>query len=254
MIASGNANLTRAHRTSPAQTGAGETVDGWYVPAAPNVDRDRVLRIQGYPDLSRVRPVIRRAAEAMAATASALSEPAIAHCIVRVESLSEDELLLEGSVRLHCMAFGRQLKGCTEIAPFVLGVGEAIPRRVQELAESGDLLEAVLLEAAGWLAIEDATRQFKTWLRETSLKRECRITSRMGPGYSYKIGDKMHMWRLEEQAALFGLFGGSKLPATLMESCAMSPKMSRSGFYGIAPLQSPTNRIRAGEPAVATSN
>jgi hypothetical protein len=46
-------------------------------------------------------------------------------------------------------------------------------------------------------------------------------------------------WPLEEQPALFGLFGNAELPVSLMSSCAMSPKLSRSGLYGIRPLRPP---------------
>lgn len=207
-----------------------------FTPQPPVIHFERILRIQGYSDLNRVRPMIRRAAEAMAATAASLSAPVAAHRSIAVQSLCDDVLALEGGSRLHCKAFGRQLKGCTQIVPFVLTVGVAIPRRVVELVEAGDLLEGVLLETAGWLAIEDATRQFKSHLREACLRRDCRITSRMGPGYSYKIANQMHMWPLEEQSTLFALFGDAELPVTLMKSCAMSPKMSRSGICGIAPL------------------
>jgi hypothetical protein len=109
--------------------------------------------------------------------------------------------------------------------------------RVVELADAGDLLEAVLLETAGWLCIEDATRQFRAHLRETSLRRERRITSRLGPGYSYKVGGEMCTWSLEEQATLFAMLGESlRLPVSLMPSCAMLPKLSRSGMYGVGAL------------------
>ena len=189
----------------------------------------------------------------MAAVAAALSEPAIAHTNVAITLVRDDLLELDGGTRLRCMAFGRQLKECTEIVPFVLTLGTAIPERVIELANAGDLLEALLLETAGWLAIEDATRQFKAHLRETSLARHHRITSRMGPGYSYKIAGQMHMWPLEEQAELFALFGGVKLPVTLMHSCAMTPKMSRSGIYGVAPLHPTTKSARGVGSAVSTS-
>jgi hypothetical protein len=241
-----------------AQPALTALVDIWpevkrFFPLRPVIHFERVLRIQGYADLTRVRPVISRAAEAMSQTAASLSEPAVAYKLVEIRSLHEDLLETEDGSRLHCMAFGRQLRGCRQIAPFVLSAGIAIPERVAALIEAGDLLEAVLLEAAGWLAIEDATRQFKTHLRESCLRRDCRITSRMGPGYSYKVANRMHMWPLEEQAALFALFGEAELPVTLMKSCAMNPKMSRSGIYGIAPVAA-ANVARVDGPAVSTSN
>jgi hypothetical protein len=222
---------TAAARMAPAAAGF-----EIFRPAAPVVQFERILRIQGYSDLTRVRPVIRRAAEAMAACAASLSEPEVASRHVAVLGVRDDVLELHGGARFHCAAFRRQLGECTEVVPFVLTLGAAIGERVIELIETGDLLEGLLLESAAWLCIEDATRQFKGHLREASLRRNRRITSRMGPGYSYKVGGRMCMWPLEEQPALFGLLGDTGLPVKLMESCAMSPKMSRSGLYGIAPI------------------
>jgi len=184
----------------------------------------------------------------MAEIASRLSEPAVAYRHVPICQLREDCLELPDGVTLHCEAFARFLDGCTEVAPFVLSTGEKLSRKVVELVDAGDLLEGVLLEAAGWLAIEDATRQFKVHLREESLRRKLRITSRLGPGYSYKIGNRVSIWALEEQPALFRLFGDAELPVSLMHSCAMQPKMSRSGMFGIGPIVSTASR----QPAHST--
>lgn len=224
-----------------------------FAPGVPAIAFERVLRIQGYSDLTRVRPVIRRAAERMATLAARLSEPAVAYRHVAVRAINDSLLEVEGGVRMHCKAFGRQLHGCTEIVPFVLTAGAAIPRHVIDLVETGDLLEGLLLETAGWLAIEDATRQFKMRLRTNTLERGLRMTSRMGPGYSYKIAGRMHEWPLEEHPALFALFGDAELPVTLMASCAMSPKMSRSGLYGIAPAAQAPRSARVGGRAVTES-
>jgi len=206
-------------------------------PAPPAISSERILRIQGYSDLTRVRPAIRHAAHAMAQVASALSEPSVASRHVRIRAMRGATLQLQGGHELHCPFFARALEGCVEVVPFALTAGEPIGARVVELADAGDLLEAVLLETAGWLCIEDATRQFKAHLREVSLQRDRRITSRLGPGYSYKVGGEMCMWPLEEQATLFAMLGDAQqLPVSLMSSCAMLPKLSRSGMYGVGPL------------------
>jgi cobalamin-dependent methionine synthase I len=57
----------------------------------------------------------------------------------------------------------------------------------------------------------------------------------MGPGYSYKIEGQAVSWPLEQQAELFRLLRPEALGMTLLESCAMLPKISRSGIYGIVP-------------------
>lgn len=209
----------------------------YFDPAPPAVRYERILRIQGYTNLDRVRPAITSVAREMADLASALSRPRAAYTHVSVRRLDVDGVELDGGVRLQSRAFAPRLAHCFEVVPVVLSVGETLGSKVVDLTNQGDLLEAVLLETAGWLCIEDATRQFTGLLREQSLARQCRITSRMGPGYSYRLEDDQEVtWPLETQPALFGLFGGAELPVSLMSSCAMQPKLSRSGLYGIAPL------------------
>lgn len=207
-----------------------------FAPAAPVVHPARILRIQGYTEHHQIRPAIVRAAERMAELAPALGEPSVAYSRVPVCGIRGDVLELQGGARFHCKAFQTRLDGCSEVVAFALTAGPRLDARVIELAEAGDLLEALLLETTGWLCIEDATRQFKVHLRAEALHRGHRITARMGPGYSYKIGNETFMWPLEEQNALFGLFGDARLPVSIMASGAMHPKMSRSGLFGMAPL------------------
>jgi len=149
-----------------------------------------------------------------------------------------ETVVLDGGHRLNCAVFPRALRDCEEVVPFVLTIGAPISQRVIELADAADLLEAVLLETAAWLCIEDATRQFKAHLREACLGIGSRITSRLGPGYSYKVNGEMCTWGLEEQVHIFRLLGEPReLPVSLLSSCAMLPKLSRSGMYGVGPAE-----------------
>ena len=207
-----------------------------FEPHAPTVAYERVLRIQGYADLGRVRPAITAAAKAMARHAEAVCRSEVAYQFRAVRGLNADAIDLSCGGRLHCKAFATRLAGCIEVVPFVLTCGQPIAQSVIDMADAGDLLEALLLEAAGWLCIEDATRQFKSMLHRVTGQRGCRITSRMGPGYAYHIDAQQVHWPLEDHPHLFALFGDASLPVELMSSCAMSPKLSRSGLYGVAPL------------------
>ena len=93
----------------------------------------------------------------------------------------------------------------------------------------------LVLETAGWLGIEQATKQLAIHLREIVSVDGHRLSRRMAPGYGYKIGGKKCEWLLEEQRVLFELFDQEELPVQLLSSCAMVPKMSRSGLYGLRP-------------------
>ncbi len=77
------------------------------------------------------------------------------------------------------------------------------------------------------MAVERATRSFAQHLWSEAQGEGCRLTRRLGPGYAD--------WAVDEQTALFGVFAGVALPVRLLESCAMIPKKSRSGVYGLRP-------------------
>lgn len=210
-----------------------------FEPETPVVAPDRILRMQGYADPERVRPAIVRAAAEMARIAQSKSVPRVAYRFCAVRALGAEGVALQNGARLRSAAFESRLAGCTQIVPFVLSCGEPLGQAVVDLAEAGDLMEAVLLEAAGWLCVEDATRQFKDALRRQVADRDARITSRMGPGYAYRVGTRQVDWPLEDQRELFALLEGAVLPVTLMASCAMFPKLSRSGLFGVAPTHPP---------------
>jgi cobalamin-dependent methionine synthase I len=86
----------------------------------------------------------------------------------------------------------------------------------------------LFLEMAGWLAVEQATKALALHVAEQVRDERLGPTRRLGPGYVD--------WPLDEQTGLFTLFEDAPLPVRLMESCAMIPKKSRSGLYGLRPL------------------
>lgn len=209
---------------------------GTFRPSPPTVPVERILRIQGYGDLQRVRPAIRKAAELVGRRAEELAVPQVGYRRVAVRSCRDAALELEGGTVFHCCVFTCFLDGCTHVVPFVLTAGPRLDAEVMALAESGEgLLEALLLETAGWLCIEDATRQFKRYLRDEAARCGYRLSIRMGPGYSYRHRGVDCEWPLQEQKQLFGLFEGVALPVQLLASGAMLPKMSRSGLFGMGP-------------------
>jgi hypothetical protein len=230
--------MSSATAAAPSASSASASTEvAHFAPATAKLHYERILRIQGYAEFSRIRPAILRAAEAAADAAPKLARPQVAYAQAAIEHLSGDELVVANSVRFRCAAFGQVLAGCTDVVAFVLTLGPGFDARVIELCDDGDLLDALLLETAAWLCVEDATRQFRSHLRGQAAARGQRTTSRMGPGYSYRVGDTTAVWALDEQPRLFSLFGAARLPVTLMDSCAMHPKMSRSGLVGIGPAR-----------------
>ena len=198
-----------------------------------DVRTERILRIQGYRDMERVRRPIRRAADKAAAIAREIAEGDVGYRRIGISACEGSNLELDGGERFECAAFDRFLAECESVVVFAMTAGAAIDRRIDELMAADDPVVALLLDTAGWLAIESITRQFSERLKADCAPAGLRLTRRMGPGYTYRMGREMAPWGLEEQEGLFRVLGEDSSPVAVLPSGAMLPKMSRSGLYGL---------------------
>lgn len=197
---------------------------------------DKVLRMLGYTEVESVRPIVRKVSEKVIAEVEDVVKPIVYFKHKAVKSCSDGVLEIEDGIVLHCDAFERYLVGCDKVVALVLTLGQYIDELESEFAANEQLLEMVILEMAGWLAIEQATKQFTVYLRDMEKPGRRRLSRRMAPGYGYKIDGKKCTWSLEEQPKIFEFFEQASLPVRLLEnSCAMTPKMSRSGLFGLQP-------------------
>ncbi len=188
-----------------------------------------LLRMQGYRDPARIRPRIRDIATKAAGVARTLAAPDAGYRRVAIRSCTPDTMELAGGVSFHSARFAKVFAGCGEVVAFVLTLGPALDAETERLsAEDDEIVDALFLEMAGWLAVEQATKALALHIAERVRDERLGPTRRLGPGYVD--------WPLDEQAGLFALFEGAPLPVQLMESCAMIPKKSRSGLYGLRPL------------------
>lgn len=192
--------------------------------------------MQRYRDLTRVRPAILNAARACAELAQGLHRPAVAYREIPIAALGSGQLHLASGQLFTCPAFDALLDASTSVIAFALTAGPEIDRQVLAFIDTGDVLEALLLETAAWLCVEESTRQFKRFLHDQASARGLGLTRRLGPGYSYNHSGGRCSWPLEQQHLLFAALGPGPLPVSLLESGAMLPKMSRSGLFGLGRL------------------
>lgn len=227
---------------------------GLFRPPHVRVRPDRVLKVHRYPDPAAVRPEIRAAAEKWSARAVELMQPEIYYRRLPVQCCAGDTLTIADGPSFLCGAFDRYLGGSVEVVVFILSTGMALDEEVRARIDDFDLLEALFLETSGWLGIESTTAAFARHLRAEVALEGLAITSRMGPGYTYKVDGEQVSWPLEEQKPLFELLADVNPPVELLESCAMMPKLSRSGLYGLVPVnENAQDQMRLRDPADATS-
>ena len=208
---------------------------GVFEPGTPSIDPLKMLRIHGYKDMNTVRPVIRKTAEAISKRAAMLMTPIVYFRRVPVVDCNANGIKLANGLAFENHAFNHYLLSAGEVVVVIITVGKGLDDEVIGCMDEDQFepLEALFLETAGWLGIESATRSFVSHLTQLVEPEGLRPTQRMGPGYSYKVDGGLEMWSLEDQRQLFEVFDGVDLPVRLLESCAMLPKMSRSGLYGL---------------------
>jgi hypothetical protein len=202
-----------------------------FVPTGIRIPVAPMLRVQGYRDPEAVRPAIRDAAAEVARRVEAVAVPEARYVGVGVMECDGRGLVLETGARFEGADFAKVLAGCQRIVATVVTLGTGVDEAAAEFGRDDRLLEALFLETAGWIAVESTTRALRGHLAGVASDQGLRLSRRLGPGY----GD----WRLDGQRDLFALFGGADIPVRLLDGCAMTPKMSRSGIYGF--LSRPTS-------------
>lgn len=199
------------------------------------IDPEKVLRIHGYKDPAKTSSVIRHAAEIMGPRAEEILAPELHYRRLRILSLDRAELTVEGGIVFRSDAFPRFLSDAREVVVSVATMGAALDHGVGALLAESDLIEALFLETYGWLGINVLTAQFGGFLRERVNNEGYDVTCRLAPGYSYKVDGLAAGWALEQQREIFAAFEGIELPVALHQSCAMLPKISRTGMFGLIP-------------------
>ena len=117
------------------------------------------------------------------------------------------------------------LKGADEAAFFLCTAGALFSDEAHALNESGDFMEAYIIDAIGSLSVERAMDRIHKALEMEQAERGLKITNRYSPGYCN--------WPLKDQRPLFGFVGKNPTGIVLSESCLMHPIKSVSGVIGI---------------------
>ena len=187
------------------------------------VDPWTVLRLARYRRRDDAPAPVWAAAQAMAARAGELAAPAAGLRLVRIAAVTEARVSLAEGPRFSGHAVARHLTGARQAIAFVLTLGPALEAEVATLGRRQDLLEAYLLDLAGWAGIEAAVRVLRQDL-VAALPR-ARVSHRLGPGH--------RDWPLTEQRDLMALFEGDTAPARLSEHGVLIPFKSISGLFAL---------------------
>src|SRR5581483_2313613 len=131
--------------------------------------------------------------------ASDLISPEVHYRSGDVRSVTAEGVLLENGTRFGSLAFQHFLPGARRVVALITTLGPALDEEVAGFIDRFEPLEAVLLESAGWLGIESASKAFADRLRLQAEKDGLQATIRMAPGYTYRVAGREVDWPLEQQ-------------------------------------------------------
>ncbi|HYB71078.1 MAG TPA: vitamin B12 dependent-methionine synthase activation domain-containing protein [Candidatus Bathyarchaeia archaeon] len=191
------------------------------------IDRDEVLRFQGYKkgvDVAGAE-VLALFEEALA-LGQRLMAPRLVYRALPVTDGGPDRIEAGGEV-LRVPQIGRLWGRVEGVGAGVCTVGDAIEARVRALFDAREFPLAVMLDSVGSAAVESLAEYANDLLCQAAIAEGVKVTNRISPGYAG--------WDVAEQASLFRLCPGEPIGVRLNEACFMTPVKSITWLVGVGP-------------------
>lgn len=192
-----------------------------------SIDRDEVLRFQGYQKgVDRPGPDVLAIFEEALALGERLMAPRLVYRAVAVTGSGADRIEAGGET-LHIPQIGRLWGRIEAVGGGICTVGDAIEARVRDLFEAREFPLAVMLDSVGSAAAESLAEYANDLLCQAAIPDRLKVTNRISPGYAG--------WDTAEQARLFRLCPGRDIGVRLNAACFMTPAKSISWLVGVGP-------------------
>ena len=202
----------------------------------PNISPLKILRTHGYRSKDVIRKKILDAPNKAIKILSTSSTPVGYFCIEEISNNYRNKIELKCGTTFNSDLFKERFAKSKFLVAFIITLGKEVDETIKKISNCSDEpLGALFLENASWLALELVLRDARSKIIKFAKNNDMQIENRMAPGYTYpsKIYKKRIMWELQEQKILFGLFDKESISIRLTDSCAMLPRMSRSGIFGL---------------------
>ena len=188
------------------------------------IDRDEVLRFQGYRNGAGVPgPDVLALFDEALAEARRLMEPRAVVRWLAVRARRGDTLAL-GIAELDIPGSAQAWGEVDRVAVAVCTIGDALETRVRALWDARELPLAAMLDSVGSAAVEHLAEAVTDALCGQGIAAGVRVTSRISPGHG--------AWDAGAQRALFSLCPGDAIGVVLNEACFMLPAKSMSLVAG----------------------
>jgi len=191
-----------------------------------NIDTNAVLRIQGYRGDRELKAGIREITTEEIEAAQELAKPRAIYREVEVVGVEEDEIRLEGDVRL---SVGRRIagwwQGSQSLAVALCTIGVALEERVMALSKKGEHTAALILDIAGSVALSSTADHVRRFICEKATNSGMNVGPGLNPGYAE--------WPLTDQRLIFSIMPAERIGVHLNDQLMMIPKKSVSFCAGL---------------------
>jgi hypothetical protein len=191
-----------------------------------SIDRDEVLRFQGYKQgLDVAGPEVLGLYE----DARALGERLIAPRVVyqALPAVCVADTIRVGDRSLRIPEIERLWGPLTHVGIGICTIGPALEAQVGELFDAREFPLAVMLDSVGSAATEQLAEAANDRLCQLAIPLALKVGNRVSPGYAG--------WDVGDQAALFAVCPGDLAGVRLNDSCFMTPAKSISFMIAIGP-------------------
>jgi hypothetical protein len=192
-----------------------------------DIDKNQVCHYIGYEDNHNLSARIESLIDDYAGHAHYLINPLHSYIIKDVEWARGSISLIEDSIIFKSRVIARLLEHCSQVAIFLVTIGEYLEETALQLAKDGLILQSTVLDAIGSDAVEQVADFVQDGIKEIAEAQGLVTSRRFSPGYCD--------WNIGQQRMLFYALTGNTLGVRLTGECLMIPQKSISGIIGIGP-------------------
>jgi len=193
-----------------------------------NIDREEVLRYQGYSKKKVKNPNknILQITEEEINRGYNLFKPQGIYSLIKITCFTskgrinlEDELVFRFSKSVI-----DQLKGASHLLVGVVTIGDFLEKKVSELFSQGEYPRALALDAVGTVAVEDFSRRVRKLAHQEVKEQGFKTSSHFSPGYGG--------WEVSQQEIIFKSIPADNIGVRLTKGYMMLPQKSLSWIIG----------------------
>ena len=194
-----------------------------------NIDREKVLRYQGYSKKRIKKPnqnILRITEEEINRGYNLFKPQGIYSLIKIINFASEGRVNLENELSFRfSKSVINQLKGANHLLVGVVTIGDFLEKKVSELFSQGEYPQALALDAVGTVAVEDLSRGVRKLARQEVKEQGLKTSRHFSPGYSG--------WEVSQQEIVFKSISVDNIGVRLTKGYMMLPQKSLSWAIGV---------------------